>query len=228
MASKSGPDIIEDGLVLCLDAASKRSYPGTGTTWTDLAGGVTGSFTNGASFDSNNAGSVSFDGANDKVTFTSFPQLFSGSFTFSTWVYREQSSTRDIPFGSFSQSNNVNFEVHSANEMRFYWNNGQKDIRSTSNVSFTGWQYLTYQRIRLSSTSSTVKMYHNTTSTYNGTFSSGFSDITTPSTFYAGSDARTNSSVCLYGKIPQILIYNRALTADEIRRNYLSTKERFA
>ena len=38
MASKSGPDIIEDGLVLCLDAASKRSYPGTGTVWTDLTG----------------------------------------------------------------------------------------------------------------------------------------------------------------------------------------------
>jgi len=219
--------IVTDGLVLCLDAASKRSYPGTGTVWTDMVGGVTGSFTNGASFDSNNAGSVSFDGSNDKVTFTSFPQLFSGSFTFSTWVYREQSSTRDIPFGSYSLSNNVNFEVHGSNEMRFWWNNGQKDIRSTNNVSFTGWQYLTYQRIRLSSTSSTVIMYHNTNSTYNSTFSSGFSDITTPSTFYAGSDARTGS-VCLYGKIPQILIYNCALTADEIRRNYLSTKERYA
>jgi len=58
MASKSGPDIIEDGLVLCLDAGSKRSYPRTGTTWTDTVGGITGSFTNGASFDSGNAGSI--------------------------------------------------------------------------------------------------------------------------------------------------------------------------
>jgi len=227
MGLAHSPRIVTDGLVLCLDAASKRSYPGTGTTWTDLAGGVIGSLTNGAYFDSGNAGSISFDGTNDKVTFTSFPQLFSGSFTFSTWVYREQSSTRDIPFGSFSLANNVNFEVHQANEMRFYWNYGQKDIRSISNVSFTGWQYLTYQRIRLSSTSSTVKMYHNTTSTYNSTFTSGFSDITTPSTFYAGSDTRTGS-VCLFGKIPQISIYNRALTADEILQNYLSTKERYA
>lgn len=30
--------IVTDGLVLCLDAANKKSYPGTGTTWSDLSG----------------------------------------------------------------------------------------------------------------------------------------------------------------------------------------------
>jgi len=38
MSGKSGPDIVENGLVLCLDAANKFSYPRTGTTWTDLSG----------------------------------------------------------------------------------------------------------------------------------------------------------------------------------------------
>lgn len=33
-----GPNIVRDGLVLALDAASPRSYPGSGTTWTDLSG----------------------------------------------------------------------------------------------------------------------------------------------------------------------------------------------
>jgi hypothetical protein len=224
MGLNHSPRIVTDGLVLCLDAANARSYPGTGTTWIDVVGGITGSFTNGASFDGGNLGSISFDGADDKVTFTSFPQLFSGSFTFSTWVYREQSGTRDIPFGSYSQANSVNFELY-VNQMRFYWNGGQKDVSSTG-VSYTGWQYLTYQRIRLSSTSSTVKMYHNTNLVYNATFTSGFSDITTPSTFYAGSDTRSGG-VCLYGKIPQISIYNRALSADEIRQNYQATFGRY-
>ena len=32
----------------------------------------------------------------------------------------------------------------------------------------------------------------------------------------------------LNGKISNLQIYNRALTADEVRQNYLSTKERFA
>ena len=33
-----GPNIVRDGLVLALDAASPRSYPGSGTTWFDLSG----------------------------------------------------------------------------------------------------------------------------------------------------------------------------------------------
>ena len=57
--------IVTDGLVLCLDAASKRSYPGTGTAWTDLKGGNNVTLTNGPVFDSGNGGSVGFDGAND-------------------------------------------------------------------------------------------------------------------------------------------------------------------
>ena len=32
------PKIVTDGLVLCLDAANPKSYPGTGTTWSDLSG----------------------------------------------------------------------------------------------------------------------------------------------------------------------------------------------
>ena len=36
MGTTYNPAIVTDGLVLCLDAANKRSYPGTGTTWSDL------------------------------------------------------------------------------------------------------------------------------------------------------------------------------------------------
>ena len=32
------PSIVRDGLVLCLDAANPKSYPGSGTTWYDLSG----------------------------------------------------------------------------------------------------------------------------------------------------------------------------------------------
>ncbi len=33
-----GPNIVTDGLVLYLDAANTKSYPGSGTTWYDLSG----------------------------------------------------------------------------------------------------------------------------------------------------------------------------------------------
>jgi hypothetical protein len=54
MGCSSGPDIIQDGLVLCLDAASIRSYPKSGATWSDLAGSNDGAMSGGPTFDSNN------------------------------------------------------------------------------------------------------------------------------------------------------------------------------
>ena len=68
MATNGGPNIIEDGLVFAVDAANKKSYPGSGTTWTDLAGSNNGTLTNGPTFDSGNGGSIDFDGTNDYIT----------------------------------------------------------------------------------------------------------------------------------------------------------------
>ena len=57
-----------NGLVLALDAANTKSYPGSGTTWTDLSGrGNTGTLTNGPTYSSANGGSIVFDGTNDYV-----------------------------------------------------------------------------------------------------------------------------------------------------------------
>ena len=62
------PRIVTDGLVLCLDAANARSYPGTGTTWTDMKGGNNGTLANSPTF--NNNGSLShfsLSGSNDNI-----------------------------------------------------------------------------------------------------------------------------------------------------------------
>jgi hypothetical protein len=39
MAQIFGPTIVRNGLILALDAADKKSYPGSGTTWYDISGG---------------------------------------------------------------------------------------------------------------------------------------------------------------------------------------------
>ena len=36
MGASAGPDIVDTGLVLALDAADRNSYPGSGTAWVDL------------------------------------------------------------------------------------------------------------------------------------------------------------------------------------------------
>lgn len=60
------PKIVTNGLMLCLDAGNKKSYPGTGTTWADLTGrGGNGTLVNGTTFSSDNNGTFVFDGSDD-------------------------------------------------------------------------------------------------------------------------------------------------------------------
>ena len=83
----SRPSIVSDGLVLNLDAGKYSSYPGSGTTWTDLSGnGNNGTLTNGPTYSS---GSIVFDGTDDKISInaSSFTNLSSGNFTISSWFY---------------------------------------------------------------------------------------------------------------------------------------------
>jgi hypothetical protein len=90
MAVYAGPDIVENGLVLHLDAANRRSYPGTGTTWFDLSGGNNnGTLTNGPAFSSLNGGSISFDGTNDLVNLTNTSNLdiTTNDFALELWLY---------------------------------------------------------------------------------------------------------------------------------------------
>lgn len=61
MANKYGPKIVTDGLILYVDAASVKSYVGSGTSWNDLSGngnngtlvGATSYATSPARFDTN-------------------------------------------------------------------------------------------------------------------------------------------------------------------------------
>lgn len=60
--------IVSSDLVLYLDAANSESYPGSGTTWTDLSGnGNDGTLQGGVGYSPNDGGSLTFDGSNDYV-----------------------------------------------------------------------------------------------------------------------------------------------------------------
>lgn len=68
--------IVQNGLVLNLDAAVTDSYPGNGTIWRDLSGnGNNGTLTNGPTFNAANGGSVVFDGSNDYVVASSVKNI---------------------------------------------------------------------------------------------------------------------------------------------------------
>ena len=89
MSCGIGPDITTNGLILSLDAANRKSYPGSGTTWFDRSGnGINGILTNGPTFSAANGGSLVFDGINDVVnTTTSIIDRSDGQeITVSCWI----------------------------------------------------------------------------------------------------------------------------------------------
>ena len=84
-----GPNIVLDDLLLYLDAGNIKSYPGSGSTWTDLTRkGNNASLINGSTYDSSNGGSIVFDGANDWANINGGADILSKTaYTKIVWFY---------------------------------------------------------------------------------------------------------------------------------------------
>jgi hypothetical protein len=82
--------IVTDGLVFNLDGGFTPSYPKSGTTWYSVGqSGNTTSLSNGPTFNSNNGGSIVFDGSDDYGTITSTGAYGNNSFSITVAVYPE-------------------------------------------------------------------------------------------------------------------------------------------
>lgn len=229
-----GPNIVTNGLVLNLDAANTKSYPGSGTTWTDISrGGNNGTLVNGPAFNSANGGSIVFDGTNDYVTESNFTGSITNSFTIGTWVYFNSPVTTGQKIfhaqsGSnpYSEVNLDNYSGGSGNpKYHFYTHNwaatSTNDIlTSTFDVTGSIWAYVvgTYD-----DTSKFKYLYVNGILNRSG---STTVKIDWPNSItWLG--RRLNSSEPLNGRISVTQVYNRALSATEILQNYNATKTRF-
>ena len=85
MSYANGPKIVTDGLVLCLDAANRKSYPGSGSTWYDLSGNGYNGTIQGPTF-SNNA--FNFDGTDDYIDLSTYASslIFDAPATINIWL----------------------------------------------------------------------------------------------------------------------------------------------
>ena len=237
-----GENIVRDGLVLYLDA--KYSYPGaSGTnpdtyTWYDLSGNENhGELKNGVSYSGTDGGSLVFDGSNDFVrVFYNSSINPSNSISFSQWVMRTQddSSIRNsleardnsnelyfILFRGDTTPKRWQFGVRQSNG--FYKEPYIQDLFLDVNV----WYNLCFVA---NSEDKSLKIYVNgenqqpydNINTYTGSLK--ISDTTNPA-LYIGSDPPF--SRYFLGKISQTLIYNRALTAQEVLQNFDATRSRY-
>ncbi len=220
MGCSSGPDIIEDGLVLCLDAASKRSYPGTGTVWTDLKGVNNGTLTNSPTFSSDNGGIFIFNGTDEFAGISNFMGTTS-TFSVCHWIKLAVNQTTRTIFSNYTASNRgwvTGISDNTQNVVKFYLGNGVH-LYASSALNINTW-YLT----SVTYDNGNPKIYIN-----DSLNNSSSNTVTFGGTFYGNDIARLGRGDQNFnGSIADVMVYNRALSADEIRRNYLSTKERFA
>jgi hypothetical protein len=230
-----GENIVRDGLVLYLDA--KYSYPGaTGTnpdvyTWYDMSGNENhGELINGVSYSGTNGGSLVFDGINDYVLVSpssSIPYASSAR-SVSIWFYTNTTTWADdvntlFHYGSGlnSQSFGIDFQAYALMQL-YTWGGTGRDFSFSTTYSQVGWK-----NICVSYNGSTnISIYEN------GVFTQSFTLIspcnTPANNIYIGAiDPNVIAGGYFDGKIAQVQMYNKALSASEVLQNYNATKSRY-
>jgi hypothetical protein len=217
MACNAGPDIIEDGLVLCLDAGNKRSYPGSGNTWYDTSGnGNDGTLTNGASFSEAGGGTIVFDGSNDYVS-TAFSGITGQNpRTVSIWYYSDVSQNKNL-LGYGTNSNKALWDV------LLY--GGKVGVHLYSSAAEAGVTYsnTVWQNIIFTYEHPTIKSY------LDGSYSNQY----TNSSINTGTANNLNIAKGNYsyfyfnGNIATVHMYDRAFTPQEVRQNFEATVGRY-
>jgi len=225
-----GPRVITDGLVLALDAADVSSYPGSGTTWTDLSGnGNNGTLTNmdGTNFNSANGGSLTFDGTNEYVNCGNPSSLNfgTGNFTLSFVTYTTAYGFQGGSYVGKGNGTTIGFDFRDAN---FYvYGTLGLIARGSFLATLNVWQIHTI--VYDSSSSPYVKFYKNGTYTGASTTNNpaNISSITTSLPFRIGLSVAGGTTRYFNGRIPSVQVYNRALTASEIQQNFNALRGRY-
>lgn len=219
---------------LYLDASNASSYPGSGTVWTDLSGNSrTGTLTNGPTYNSENGGSIVFDGTNDYVDVTNTVSALAyanTSFTVSIW-FKQSTLSNGALISKGGASAGWSIWAVSDGTINSYMKNGSGvdnyDRFTSAVITANTWINIT----AIFTTNTTVAANNSVIHYVNGIINTG-SIIATGNTY--GSDTTTNlnlgrrtTSPFLNGNIGTVQIFSRALTAVEVLQNFDATRTRF-
>ena len=219
MSAYAGPEVVSSGLVLSLDAGNTRSYPGSGTTWTDLSG-------NG--FNATSVGSPTFtdnyftlNGSSQYFTLAATPLTSVTTCTMLMWIFNAaaQTPSAGLFFSRNTTVKGMNFQFTNPTRLGWHWN----DAAATYNYD-TG---LTIPQGSWSMVA--VSVGATSTTHWVNTSSNTQSFTTVAQTFDSVNIGRESASNGRYfnGRIGVVNLYNRALSAAEIRQNFNALRGRY-
>lgn len=225
-SGNAGDAIVLNGLVLYLNAGNSSSYSGSGITWNDLSGsGNNATLINGPTYTTNNGGSLVFDGVNDYANLTSNASITPSNITLFCFVYLTDTRLEQVI--AYTGSNNT------ANGYRFL-------SRTYKNATGTKWGFWptagvgteweasvlplnTWHCLAVTYTPSNLVLYKNAIVDFS---------TTSPGTLTHGSSIRICQGLgaaqgYLQGRLPIFMMYNRALSQNEINQNFNAFRNRF-
>lgn len=233
MGSYAGPTEIVNGLVLAFDAANDKSYPNSGTTWSDLSGNANnGTLIGGVGFNNNNSGILTFNGTSQYITSSSNIGI-SGDFnaTISVWVNLSELSTGNrcvCMFGSTGTMQGfgvfTNVAAYGSGSVAIAFYGSQFVYTSSGIISANSWYNIVATKSQGAVSSSNTFLYINGI-TQNLTFGTSSTPNVINNKVYIGSDPANEYSNNM--SVSSCSIYNRALSAQEIQQNFNATRGRF-
>jgi hypothetical protein len=224
-----GPKTVTNGLVLAVDAADKNSYIGSGTTWTDLSGNAnTGTLTNGPTFSNLNGGCIVFDGTDDYVSMpmNTNTRLQNNYQTYSAYVYiTSVGPNSNASLWGVGVNPTGWWILWSATSITLFIETSGTYINYSVSVTnaLNTWMNITCV---IDNVGRTMTVYKN--GSLVGT-SSQWPVFTPPNDVVELGSVRAtgNTGDYIKGRVSNVLLYNRALSATEVLQNYNATKTRF-
>lgn len=215
MSLGHNPTIVNNGLVFCVDAANPRSYPGSGTAWSQLVGSTnTGVLTNGPTYSSSNLGSLVFDGVDDYVDFSGNLGTM-GAYTIMYWAYRSAENRMPIAYRTSTA---------------FYWY-GDNSWYYTHGGVAGEYYYSKPTSIPLNTWGCLCVVYNGSNvSIYRQGVYQGQQSTTGTADWSQGLRVGYWSALGGYawqGNISDVMMYNIALSADQVTQNFNALRGRY-
>ncbi len=223
------PSIVTSNLVLWYDPSNSVSYPGSGSTITNLAStSLSGTMSNITYTNPYFA----YNGSSSQISVADNALLEpgSGDWTMEAWVYLSNSSGGKVILGKFNNgggSDDVSYSMRISNANAFaQMGDGLGNyINSTSyTLPLNTWTHVTYVWKNVASNS--LETYINGTSIGNVSHSLG-SILNATNPLYIGSYNGGEYSQWMNGRIGITRLYSTALTSAQVLQNYNADKSKY-
>lgn len=223
------PKIVTDGLILCLDPANPNW--GVGQKINDLTPNYYDGTLVSATWSNSNFGSIDMDGSPSKITLQPLPLLGVSKFSIQLWA--KLGANQNMAFFSLgtSISNDILFayQLTLGGVLFAQVNNGGDGTGYFSYVPDNTWSNFTMvYNGNGSGNAERLKIYFNGVEqslTFNG--AAVPATTTGSSSGYEVGNYLVSSGWNFKGKISSFLIYDRDLSSQEVKNNYLALRGRF-